>query len=112
MLVDSLNRLLAAKLATAHLFEFGLRLWATNAVDGKAVVALKLFEGGFERVWVGTVEWAGEITEIVEAGDLAGDFVDGIEMTDFDGDDVVGEGSLIAADGEGAFLGIEGDFLF
>jgi hypothetical protein len=98
--------------AAVDLFEFGLGIGAADAVDGEAVVALKFFDGGFEGVFVGAVKGAGGIAEVVEAGNLAGDFVDGIEMADFDGDDVVGEGGLIAADGERALFGVEGDFLF
>ena len=93
------------------LLEFGLGLGAAYSINGQTVVALKFFDGGFEGVFVGAVESAGEITEVVEAGDLAGDFVDGVEMVDLDGDDVVGEGGLIAADGESALFGVEGNFL-
>lgn len=95
-----------------NLLELGLSLRAAVAVNFETVVALKLFDGGFEGVGIGAVEFTGEIAEIVETSDLAGDFVDGIEMANFDGKDLVCEGSLIAADGEDAFFGIEGDFLF
>jgi hypothetical protein len=100
------------KLASVHLFEGGLGLGATNAVDGEVVVALEFFDGGFEGVFVGAVEGAGGIAKVVEAADLAGDFIDGIEVADFDGDDVIGERRLIAADGESALFGVEGNFLF
>jgi hypothetical protein len=98
--------------AAVDLFEFGLGLGAADAVDGEAVVALKFLDGGAESISVGAVEGAGGIAEVVETGDLAGDFVDGVEMADFDGDDVVGEGGLIAADSEKAFFGVERNFLF
>ena len=93
------------------LFEFGLGLGAADAVDGDAIVALEFLNGRIEGIRVGAVDRAGEIAEVVEAGDLAGDFVDGIEMADLDRDDVVGEGGLIAADGESALFGVEGNFL-
>jgi hypothetical protein len=94
------------------LLELGMGLGAAYSINGQTVVALEFFDCGFEGVFVGAVDGAGEIAEIVETGDLAGDFVDGIEMADFDGNDVVGEGGLIAADGESALFGVEGDFLF
>src|SRR5580658_7107362 len=99
------------KLTPVHLLEFGLGLRTAIAIDGQAVVALEFFDGGFEGAGVGTVEFAGGIAEVIETGDLAGDFVDRIKMADFDGDDFVSEGSLIAADGENAFFGVERDFL-
>jgi hypothetical protein len=64
-----------------NLFEFGLRLGPADAVDiffVREMIALKFLDGGFECVGVGAVELASEISEIIEAADLAGDFVNGI----------------------------------
>src|ERR1700680_689068 len=100
------------KSTAVNLFEFGLSIGAANAIDGQAVVALEFLDCGIESISVGGVESARKISQVVEATYLARDFVDGIEMADFDGDDVVGERSLVAANGENTFFGIKGDFLF
>ncbi len=99
-------------LAAVNLLEFGLSLGAAIAIDFQSVITLEFFDSGFERIAVGAVETASEVTEIVKSADLARDFIDGIEMPDLDGQDFVLKGSLIAADGENAFFGVEGDFLF
>jgi hypothetical protein len=85
------------------LFKFGLSLWAAVAVNFEAMITLKFFDGGLEGIRVGAVEIAREISKIVQARDLAGKFVDGIEMADFDGDYFVREGGLITANGEKGF---------
>jgi hypothetical protein len=95
-----------------HLLEFGLSFGAAFAVNGQAVIALEFFHRRAERIHFGSLNLAGKIPQVIQAGDLAGGFVDGVKMADFYGDDFVSEGRLIAADGEDAFLGIEGDFLF
>jgi len=94
-----------------YLLQFGLRVGSANSVHRQFIVALEFFDGGFEGVRVGVIELASEVPEIVEAGDLAGEFIDGIEMANSDGNDVVGEGRLIAADGEVSFRSIQGDVL-
>src|SRR4051794_10488980 len=92
-----------------NFFELGLGRWSAVTVNRKVIVALKLLYRRRELIRSGGCSVTGKVTQIIQACDLAGDFVNGIQVTDLDGNCRPVQSGLVVFDNKHAAGDVRAD---